>query len=162
MASGFCRSDLPRGSGSASGQLLALWRSVAFRNCFSVGIDEMAQRPNPSMKPTAPFPRSHDGRRRLEPRCSSGRTAVTVTVPPDTGVLIRARKEVPNSATGYGRGAGLGRGRGDGVSLGVAVGVAVGVGVGVAGHSVILTASMRQPAAETLLSLPMRHRSTMF
>jgi hypothetical protein len=56
-ASGFCRSDRPRGIGSASGQSLALWPFVAFRNCFSVGIDETPQRPNQSMKPTAP-PRS--------------------------------------------------------------------------------------------------------
>jgi hypothetical protein len=38
---------------------------------------------------------AHDVRR-LQPFCSSGRTAVTVTVPPVTGVLIRARK-VPNT-----------------------------------------------------------------
>ena len=48
------------------------------------------------------------------------------------------------------------------VAVGVAVAVAVGVGVGAAGHSVILTVSRRQPAYETLLSLPIRHRSTMF
>jgi hypothetical protein len=35
--------------------------------------------------------RTHDGRRGT-PRCSSGRMARTVTVPPLTGVLIRARK----------------------------------------------------------------------
>ena len=54
--SDFCRLDRLRGSGSASGQSLALWPFVAFRNCFSVGIDETAQRPNQSMKPAAPLP----------------------------------------------------------------------------------------------------------
>jgi hypothetical protein len=51
-----------------------------------------------------------------------------------------------------------------GVGLGVtvAVGVGVGVGVAVATQSMILTVSMRQPAAELLLSLASRHRSTMF
>ncbi len=34
--------------------------------------------------------RTHEGRSGI-PRCSSGRTARTVTVPPVTGVLIRAR-----------------------------------------------------------------------
>lgn len=51
-----------------------------------------------------------------------------------------------------------------GVALGVTVAVAVGVGVGVgvATQSMILIVSMRQPAAELLLSLASRHRSTMF
>src|SRR6267142_7046436 len=35
--------------------------------------------------------RTHEGRSGI-PRCSSGRMARTVTVPPVTGVLIRARK----------------------------------------------------------------------
>ena len=35
--------------------------------------------------------RTHEGRSGI-PRCSSGRTPRTVTVPPVTGVLIRARK----------------------------------------------------------------------
>jgi hypothetical protein len=35
--------------------------------------------------------RTHEGRSGI-PRCSSGRMAKTVTVPPVTGVLIRARK----------------------------------------------------------------------
>jgi hypothetical protein len=48
------------------------------------------------MHRTIPVPgplarRTHDGRR-LQPFCSSGRTARTVAVPPVTGVLIRARK----------------------------------------------------------------------
>ena len=39
--------------------------------------------------------RTHEGRSGI-PRCSSGRTARTVTVPPVTGVLMRARK-VPDT-----------------------------------------------------------------
>jgi hypothetical protein len=50
---GFCRLDRPGGSGSASGQSLALWPFVAFRNCFSAAIGETTRRPNQSMKPTA-------------------------------------------------------------------------------------------------------------
>jgi hypothetical protein len=49
-----------------------------------------------------------------------------------------------------------------GVGLGVAVGVGVGVGVPGAMQSLILIVSMRQPAAESLLSVPKRQRSTMF
>ena len=64
----------------------------------------------------------------------------------------------------------VGGGDGDAVGAGVGVGVAVGGGVGVGVHdghgvgvaaeqSLTTTPSIRQPAAETLLSEPMRQRN---
>jgi len=44
--------------------------------------------------------RTHEGRSGI-PRCSSGRMARTVTVPPVTGVLIRARKVPDTLPTRY-------------------------------------------------------------
>jgi len=55
MASGFCRSDRPGGSGSGVEQSLVRWAFVVFLSCFSVGIGQTARQPNQAMKPTAPL-----------------------------------------------------------------------------------------------------------
>jgi hypothetical protein len=46
MASGFCRSDRPGGSGSALEQSLVHWAFVVFLSCFSVGIGQTVPQPN--------------------------------------------------------------------------------------------------------------------
>ena len=56
-------------------------------------------------------------------------------------------------------GPGVGLGVGDGVGVPVGPGVPVGVGVATGVH-VSTTLSIRQPACETLVSLPMRQRNT--
>ena len=91
--------------------------------------------------------------------------ALVATHPAGNAGAVTPSKFSVNEAHGVTVGVGVGGGVvavAVGVGEGVPVDVAVAVGVGPPIQSVKVIVSMRQPWTETLLSLAIRHRSTMF
>src|SRR5947209_429256 len=85
---------------------------------------------------------------------------VVVVVGVEVGVKVAVAVAVA-VAVGVGLAVGVDVGVNVAVAVTVAVGVSVGVEVGVGRSQIIWTESILQPGSEKLLSLPIRHRSTM-